>query len=186
MRLAILQTDIDNAEWASRHAIAAAIADVLLHDHSIELGAEDRPGRTGFQARRRRAMLADIAHHQPVALEGRHCGRTLAIPGDVLDKMKMPPGRRREVAGIVVAGAAQPQIIGRQRVPFLAGDFAGLAADAQCRIGKEPIAAARLDPLAGGQLGLVRDDPGQKRLGIVEARGWTIIASPPGRGADRR
>jgi hypothetical protein len=55
-------------------------------------------------------MLADIAHHQPIALERRHCGRTLAILGDVLDKMNMPPGRRREVAGIVVAGAARSQM----------------------------------------------------------------------------
>jgi hypothetical protein len=124
MRLAVLQTGIDDAEWASRHAIATAIANVLLHEHGIELGVENRPGRTGFEARRRRAMLADIAHHQPVALEGRHCSRTFAILGDVLDKVNMPPGRRRGVAGIVVAGAAQLQIIGRQRVPFLAGDLA--------------------------------------------------------------
>jgi len=44
---------------------------------------------------------------------------------------------------------------------------------------KEPIAAARLDPLAGGQLGLVRDEPGQKRLGIVEGARMTVIASLP-------
>jgi hypothetical protein len=54
-------------------------------------------------------MLANIAHHQPVALEGRHCRRTLAILGDVLDKMKMPPGRRREVAGIVVLVPRSPR-----------------------------------------------------------------------------
>src|SRR5260370_11242101 len=84
--------------------------------------------------------------------------------GDVLDKMNMPPGRRREVAGIVVAGAAQPQIVGRKGVPFLTGDLAGLAPNAQCRVGKEPIAAARLDALPGSQLRLARDDRGQNRL----------------------
>jgi hypothetical protein len=106
-------------------------------------------------------MLADIAHHQPIALEGGHFGRALAILGDVLDEMNMPPGGRREVAGIVITGPAQTQIISGKCVPFLAG----LAPDAQCRVGKETVAAAGLDPLAGGQLGLVRNDPGQKGLG---------------------
>jgi len=109
MRLAVLQTDIDNAKRASRHAITAAIANVLLNDDSVELGAEKRPGRASFETRGRRAMLADIAHHQPIALEGGHFGRALAILGDVLDEMNMPPGGRREVAGIVITGPAQTQ-----------------------------------------------------------------------------
>ena len=103
------------------------------------------------------------------ACSGRgHFGRALAILGDVLDEVNMPPGDRREVAGIVITGPAQTQIISGKCVPFLAGDLAGLAADAQCRVGKETEAAAGLDPVAGGQLGLVWNDPGQKGLGVVE------------------
>ena len=52
VRLAVLEAEIDDAERAGRHAIAAAVADVLLHDDGVELGAEERAGRAGFQAGR--------------------------------------------------------------------------------------------------------------------------------------
>src|SRR6185437_226161 len=118
-------------ERTGRDAIAAAVANVLLHHDGVELGAEDRPRRAGFEARRRRAMLADIAHHQPVALERRHLGRPLTTLPDLLNEMNVPPSRGRKVPGIVVAGAAQADIVSRQCIPFLARDLAGFAADAQ-------------------------------------------------------
>src|SRR3712207_8124919 len=49
-----------SAVGAGRHAVAAAVADVALHHHGAELGAEQRPGRADVQAAGVRAVLADV------------------------------------------------------------------------------------------------------------------------------
>src|SRR3546814_6126778 len=69
MRLAVELIHGHDAEGAGRYAIAAAVADVLLHDHGVELGAENRAGRAGFQTGRGVAVLAHVAHHQPARSE---------------------------------------------------------------------------------------------------------------------
>src|SRR5690606_19325293 len=89
LRRALVLVDIDHAEGAGGHAIAAAVADVLLDDHGIELGAEQRAGRAGLQAGRRVAVLADVAHHQPATLV-LPLGRAAAV--DLLDEGDMAPG----------------------------------------------------------------------------------------------
>src|SRR5205085_10145065 len=48
--LAISRADLDDTVRAGRHAVAAAVANVLLDDHGVELGADDRPGRTRLHA----------------------------------------------------------------------------------------------------------------------------------------
>src|SRR3954452_21360137 len=107
-------------------------------------------------------MLADIAHHQTVALIRRHLGNAAVaiIPPhpalspsggeggmrstDMLDEMDVPPRHRAEIAVIVVAMTGKFEIISGQQVPFLAGDLAGLAAYAQRRVGEKPVALSRL------------------------------------------
>ena len=59
-----LRRSID-AERAARHAGAAAVADVVLHHHGAELGAEQRPGRAHVEAPGVRAVLAHVGGHQP-------------------------------------------------------------------------------------------------------------------------
>jgi len=109
MRIAILQTDIDNAEWASRHAIAAAIADVLLHDHSIELGAgkSAQVGQASRQGAGEQCLQTSLIISQLLWKGGIVVARSQFSAMCSINEQ--PPGRRREVAGIAVTGAAQPR-----------------------------------------------------------------------------
>ncbi len=56
---------VDHPERAGGDAVAAAVADVLLHHHGAELGAHQRPGGAHLQAGGRRAVLAHVGAHQP-------------------------------------------------------------------------------------------------------------------------
>jgi len=62
----------------------------------------------------------------------------------------VPPGVRRELARVVVAHARERQVVGRQRVPFLARNFAGFAADAHRGVGEEAVLLAGFYANAGG------------------------------------
>ena len=62
---AILFATVDHAERAVDDAITAAVADIRLNIDRIEFGADDRAGRTAFQAPRARAMLTDVGRKQP-------------------------------------------------------------------------------------------------------------------------
>ena len=76
---------------------------------------------------------AHVAHHQPASV--------LAVFGKLFDELDVPPMDAVELAGVVVAVATQrvhPAIGAGQLVPFLAGDLARLAADADRRVGVEP------------------------------------------------
>src|SRR5437870_5102506 len=61
----LLHADGDDAVGAARHAVVAAVADVLLDQHGAELRAGDGAGGTRLQAAGVRAVLADIALEQP-------------------------------------------------------------------------------------------------------------------------
>src|SRR5919204_325446 len=50
---------LEHAEGTRGHAVAAAVADVLLHDHRSVLGAEQGPGGAHLEAGRLGAVLAD-------------------------------------------------------------------------------------------------------------------------------
>src|SRR3954470_25075509 len=55
-----------------------------------------------------------------------------------LHEAHVAPRRPPQRAGVVIArSAAEPDVVGRQVVPLLAGDLAGLAADAHRRVGEE-------------------------------------------------
>jgi hypothetical protein len=134
--LAIERTDIDYPEWASGHAIAAAIADVLLHDDGVKFGFEQSASRTGFHAGRIMTVLADIAHHQPIALKCLHFGWPIR---KLFYECNVAPGVGGKSTGVIIALAGEAEMVGRQIVPLLTGDFAGFAADANGCVGKEAV-----------------------------------------------
>jgi len=59
---------VDDPERTGRHAVAAAVADVVLHHHRAELGTKQRPGRAHVRARGVGAVLADVGLHRPAEL----------------------------------------------------------------------------------------------------------------------
>src|SRR4029453_235140 len=83
----------------------------------------------------------------------------------LLEEADVPPGAGPQGQGVVVGVAADPQrpVLGDQ-VPFLAGDLAGLAADADAGVGEEahprPGLAVVAAPESGrGQVGQGHDGP---------------------------
>ena len=62
---AIVLALVDDAVGAGGDAVAAAVADVGLHDDRTELGAEQCTGRAHVKARGVRAVLAHVRRHQP-------------------------------------------------------------------------------------------------------------------------
>ena len=90
-----------HAERARGHAVAAAVADVLLHDDRAELGAEERAGRADVEAARVRAVLADVRLHQPaqrLRVERRAVSPSSLQRLALLDERDVPPGVRAELA----------------------------------------------------------------------------------------
>ncbi len=72
--VALLVTGND-AEGTGDDAIAAAIADILLHVNGIKLGTNNGASWTGFLARGIGAMFADIALHEPaISIKEGQCG----------------------------------------------------------------------------------------------------------------
>src|SRR5258708_7186694 len=123
------RVDVDDTKRAGRDAVAAAIARVRLDDDGVELGADDRPGGADLKTRGVDAVLAHIAHQQPSAV--------LTVLGELLDELDVAPMRAIEPASVVIAVAAQrvdAAVGAGQLIPFLAGDLAGLAADAHGRV----------------------------------------------------
>src|SRR6266403_5683340 len=55
----------------------------------------------------------------------------------LLEKHDMSPGRRAEVAGVVVRISRPREAVIRNLVPFLASDFTCFATDANARVGEE-------------------------------------------------
>src|SRR6185503_12664713 len=125
---------IDHAERARDDAVAAAVADVRLHVDIAELVLHDRAGRTGLLAAGVRAVLAHVAHHQPLLDDRARRGR---FDRDLLDECDVPPGRARELRGVVVRVAREREAVRRQLVPLLARYLAGLAPDAERGVGEE-------------------------------------------------
>src|SRR5438093_431623 len=134
------RVDVDDTERAGGDARAAAVADVGLDHHRVELGADDGAGRTHFQAPCLDAVLAHVAHHQPAAVV-----RTL----ELLDEADVPPVDAVEPAGVVVAVPGElpdPAVRGGELVPFLARDLARLAADANRGVGEESHGLRHITP----------------------------------------
>jgi hypothetical protein len=106
-----------------------------LYVDAAELGARDCARGTGLKAAGDFAVLADIGGELP---------RELAVgvaaeagSGFLLDELDVPPGGVADRAGVVVGEAGPVHAIGFNAVPFLAGDLAGFAADAESGVGEE-------------------------------------------------
>ena len=117
----------DHAEGTRGDAVAAPVADVVLDHDRSKLGTRDRTCRADVEAARVRAVLADIAGHQPAE----------AVVDLLLDERDVPPCVRAQLAGVVVGVAAPHEAVLRHEVPLLARDLARLAADAHARVGEE-------------------------------------------------
>ena len=87
----------------------------------------------------------------------------------LLEKHDVTPGRRAEVAGVVVRISRPREAVIRDLVPFLASDFTCLATDANARVGEE----AHLDVILHvGMFTLIRalDSFADHRLSIFPSR----------------
>ena len=91
---AIVLSAIDHAEGATGHAVTAAVADLLLHDHGPEFGAEQRSRRAHVQAAGVGAVLADVGHHQPAKV---HPGRARFVRRGAGAGWLRGPGRGAEL-----------------------------------------------------------------------------------------
>jgi hypothetical protein len=69
---------------------------------------------------------------------GLDAGLLAADAGALLDERHVPPGVGAEPLAVVIGHAAEVQAVLGDVVPLLAGDLAGLAADADAGVGKEP------------------------------------------------
>src|SRR5205809_943353 len=134
------RVDIDDAERARGDARPAAVADVRLDHDGVELGPDDGTGGAHLQASCLDAVLAHVAHHQPAAVV-----RTL----ELLDEPDVPPVDAVQLAGVVVAVAAQlpdPAVLGGELGPFLARDLARFAPDANGGVGEESHGLRHITP----------------------------------------
>src|SRR5689334_5923517 len=130
LRRARSGVDVDHAERARRDAIAAAVACIGLNNDGVELGADDRAGRTDLQTRRLNAVFAYIAHQQPTTV--------FAVVGELLDELHVAPMNAVQRARVVVAVAGErglTAVPAGELVPLLAGDLARFTADAHRRVG---------------------------------------------------
>src|SRR5256884_7974701 len=141
---AVRLVTIEHSKGTSRHAVTAAVTDVLLHINISEFIVDDRSGRARFLTRRLHTVLAHVAHHQPAI--------TLHFMTELLDESHVSPRRVRKHRRVVIAVAGPLKTIRRKLVPLLTRDLARFAADAQRRIGKEAhllLLLRRLRPFPG-------------------------------------
>ena len=165
-----LRPAIDHAEWTRHNAIAAAVADIVLHQHRTNFSAHDRSGRTRLKATGFLAMLADVGQENPsewivrlrqgygghVRLRLRKAHRTgnlISFLSILLEEHDVAPGRCAEVTGVVVRISGPRESVIRHLVPFFARDLASFAADANTRVGEKSNFDAILDV---GVLALIR------------------------------
>ena len=64
-RMDALLVTRNDSEWAGNNTVAAAIADVLLHVHSVKFSANNCAGWASFMARCMRTVFAYITAHKP-------------------------------------------------------------------------------------------------------------------------
>src|SRR6266852_169680 len=122
-RRAGVLVEADDAERARRHAVATAIADVLVDVDGAELCPVDRPRGTRIETSSLSAVLADIGHEEP--------GEVTAGAGAGRFHEAHQPERGVREVGVVLVGAGPFRLLHAELVPLLAGHLAGPAADAQ-------------------------------------------------------
>src|SRR5699024_8634506 len=182
---------VDHPVRARGHAVAAAVADVVLHHDRAELGAEQRARGAHVQAGGVGAVLAHVGFHEPPEVGvlaparvgagergGGHAqgygfgapARFLGGPcGDrLLDERDVPPRGAAQPAGVVVGHAGERDPVLGHRVPLLARHLARLAPDAHRRVGEEALARRRVG--VAGVAGGVEAFPGVRAAAGAEER----------------
>ena len=134
----IVGPPIDHAERAGDDAVAAAVADVGLDEDAAELGPDDRSRGTGLEAAGVLAVLAHVGREVPAE----RVAAVAAVSGPdghlaALDELHVAPRRVAEARCVVVRESREREPVVGNAVPLLARDLAGLAADAQRRVGEE-------------------------------------------------
>src|SRR5205807_10334551 len=135
----------------------------------VEFGAHQRARRTGLQAGRVGAVLAYVRHHQPALL------LPAAIGLRLFDELDVPPGGGPQMTGVVVTVAGDGKSIGGQLVPLLAGNFAGLAANAEAGVSEEALRLLRWQRLLQIHQALVAVDHRKRpfrRLQVSALSSW--------------
>ena len=124
----IVRITLDHTERTGHHAVSAAVAHVRLHKHSAEFGANDRSCRARFQASRLLTVLTHVRGKLPC-----HVSRIVAAEAGLglsFYKLDVAPRRVANRSGVVIRISGPVQSIRGDAVPFLAGHFAGLTANA--------------------------------------------------------
>ena len=93
----------------------------------------------------------------------------------LFEKHDVPPGRRAEVAGVVVRISGPGETVIRDLVPFLACDFAGLAADANARVGKKPDLDVILHVGMFSLIGAFNSFADHNSIGVAERWGGGVM-----------
>src|SRR3954451_21998279 len=192
---AVVLALVEHPERARRHAVAAAVADVLLDDDGAELRAEQRARGADLEARGVRAVLADVGGHEPAHVA--EVVRELAAGGVVdqrvldpvldpdglalLDERDVAPGVRAEPARVVHRPARVHEPVLGHMVPLLAGDLARLAADADARVGEEADARPRLAAVGADLKRSAAHPPALRRYSSTNASSAGPRGRRPGR-----
>ena len=140
---------VNDAERTRDHAVAAAVADVVLDVDGLVLGANDRAGRTGLETAGHFAMFADVREEHPTerifAVAAHGTGNLRAAALGFFEKKNVAPCGRAQADGVVVGKARPTGDVGGHVVPFLARYFTRLAPDAHRRVGEESNLHTALD-----------------------------------------
>ena len=165
---------VDDAEGAAGHAVAAPVADVVLHHHGAELGAEQRTGRADVQTPGVRAVLADVRRHQPAELaplpgvrggagqvERRHPqvhgGRSLSLSKGPFDDLRTQDALRHPDGDPGVLGAERLALLDELDVaPGVRAQGAGVVVGAAEQL-VDPVLRDPVPLLAGHLAGLAAD-----------------------------
>jgi hypothetical protein len=148
-----LRSTVDHPKRTGDNAVAASVANVILHEDGTDFRSNDRPSRARLQATSFFAVFADIGDEDPakrifrlrISDGGLRIGRQPHLAGNLisflpvlLEEHDMAPRRRSEVTRVIVRVPGPGKAVVWHLVPFFACDFAGFATNANARVGEEP------------------------------------------------
>ena len=108
----VLLALVEDAEGARGNAVAAAVADVLLHDHGPELGAKQRAGGAYLQAGRIGAVLAHVGGHQPAQALAVLIGAKAGLLDELVERRRLHELAAVGVQAHLLALLDDPEVYG--------------------------------------------------------------------------
>ena len=177
-------------QWA--HVQASGVGAVLAHVGRHQPAELRRVRRSRTDSSRVRSGRRAQARHAEADQSAACLPRLVDALAALLDEGGMPPGAGAQRAGVVVGRPKQLEVtVARVVVPLLAGDLAGLAADADRGVGEEALARLGVRPprvgRGVGRSGELTHQP--SLLGSWYPGGGsmlTIASGPPSRGRRAR